>query len=80
MALITSPGKFEGEQEYMLLAYDLWLEGWAEYLDEYEDDDRIQVSVDQDMREKYPELGDREYITFYISSDGFVIEVDDNND
>jgi hypothetical protein len=72
--MIKAPGKFEGERDYAPFFYELMLHGCCDFVG---DDGEICVfSVDNEERERFPELGDRQKIAFYERDDGFWTEVE----
>lgn len=72
--MVQSPGKFEMENRYVPYFYDDYLGGLA---DDVTDDTIVFRVMEHDV-EKFPELEGREFVKLFISSDGFIQEVDDN--
>jgi hypothetical protein len=68
---ICSPGKFEGEMVYAPFYYQAMLEGMADH----DDGPEYGFDVSPEDRREFPELGDREKISFYERDDGFVCEI-----
>ena len=58
---ITTPGKFEGELEYMLDAYDIYLDGF------HDDDTDGVITVT---------MPDGRTVAFTVTDDGFVTELE----
>lgn len=75
MARITSPGKFEGEAEYVPHFWDVSLDGTPDTIEvDGETVYRIEV-VDTD-RAIYPELAERSHVYLFEDEQGFVREID----
>ena len=74
--MINRPGKFEGQQDYAPFFYHLWLSGDG---DESYDDNGNFESVSFDLlsedKDEYPQLADRDTVTFTQTESGFFMEV-----
>jgi hypothetical protein len=68
--VFASPGKFEGENAYVAIAYDAMLNGFA---DEHEDGS-FSVEVEATDRQEFPELGHKRRIRCIETDQGFVCE------
>ena len=68
---IVSPGKFEGEQEYLPEFWELALEGWGEDLG----DGVVRVRVSEEQRKTWPELKGKWWVVMMETEQGWVIEL-----
>lgn len=71
MSRITSPGKFEGEQDYVPYFWDLFMEGRQDA----DEGEIVVFKVIPDDRVKFPALRGRRVVKLRESGDGFVEEV-----
>lgn len=68
---ILSPGKFEGEPLYVPYFYDAFLDGFAEFEGD-EDDEYMTFDITDEDVELWPELKGWSRILLFERSDGFV--------
>ena len=76
--IIRTPGKFEGEMRYVPHFWDIYLEGGADYDDEYGvlHFEKPGLGAEGLL---YPELKDMEILFLYEDDNGFVHELTDYN-
>jgi hypothetical protein len=68
---IKRPGRFEGEQRYIPYFWDMFLEGLAD-----EDTGRVLTFyVNDDEKETFPELMNRDTVRLLQREDGFIMEI-----
>lgn len=68
---IHRPGKFEGERPYMPLAYEQYMDGCSNELD----NGTIEVDFTETMKLAFPSYKRRKLVRFVIYDNGFVCEV-----
>lgn len=71
---IRSPGKFEGEALYVPYFWDMYMDGFAQSVD----DGVIKMAVELDDRIEFPELEGIEEVWLWVTEQGFVTEIQVN--
>lgn len=67
---IKNPGKFGGENAYMPLAYETYLDGFADELG----NGKLVVVFPEEAAAVFPKWRKRKQVRFYIDEQGFVTE------
>jgi len=70
-AIVSCPGKFEGEAAYVPYFWDHYLNGFADD----DDGEVLRFDVTDEDRRRFPDLGRVDFVKLRETDSGFVIEV-----
>lgn len=71
LAIVSRPGKFQGERPYVPYFWDIFLDGGADSNDGF----HLVFNVTAEDRAMFPELRRRRAVVLIETNDGFVCEI-----